>query len=274
MKINSPEIIFICALMCEAKPLIEHYQLKVVDNGSLFPIYTNDSTALVISGIGSILSASAVAYTHALLSIASECIWLNIGICGHRDKNIGESFLAHRITYEKNRHSFYPPILFDLPCLSAPVKTVLEPEKIYSEDTLYDMEAFGFYQMAAKVSTAELVQCFKIISDNQLQPAAQIYSSAVSHLVHKQVPIIDQMIFGLKKLKDQLPEQNKDNPCEELFKRYHFTHTQKYQLQRLFMRWKALWGDSLFPEELFSKKNTNELLASFEEQINLSPLEF
>ena len=52
---------WVTALRAEATPLIDAFNMKVVENKSLFPIYANEETghALVISGMGSIKSAAA-----------------------------------------------------------------------------------------------------------------------------------------------------------------------------------------------------------------------
>ena len=52
---------WVIALRAEATPLIDAFNMTIVENKSLFPIYANEETghALVISGMGSIKSAAA-----------------------------------------------------------------------------------------------------------------------------------------------------------------------------------------------------------------------
>ena len=54
----------ICALKCEAKPLIQHYRLRHLDNAESFVIYSNNETniSLTITGPGKTTASSGVAY--------------------------------------------------------------------------------------------------------------------------------------------------------------------------------------------------------------------
>ena len=72
---NSSELRFkfswVIALRAEATPLIDAFNMKIVENKSLFPIYANEETghALVISGMGSIKSAAAATFLKNHLKI-------------------------------------------------------------------------------------------------------------------------------------------------------------------------------------------------------------
>ena len=72
---NNSELQFkfcwVIALRAEAAPLIDSFNMKIVENKSLFPIYANEETghALVISGIGSIKAAAAATFLKNHLKI-------------------------------------------------------------------------------------------------------------------------------------------------------------------------------------------------------------
>ena len=72
---------FICALMCEARSLIAHYQLKYSADSKSFPLYISPDKqiSLTISGVGKINAAAATAFTHAFLQSEKHHIWLNVG---------------------------------------------------------------------------------------------------------------------------------------------------------------------------------------------------
>ena len=72
---NNSELQFkfcwVIALRAEAAPLIDAFNMKTVENKSLFPIYANEEAghALVISGMGSIKSAAAATFLKNHLKI-------------------------------------------------------------------------------------------------------------------------------------------------------------------------------------------------------------
>ena len=73
---NSGLLIKFCwviALRAEATPLIDVFNMKIVENKSLFPIYANEVAghALVISGMGSIKAAAAATFLKNHLKINS-----------------------------------------------------------------------------------------------------------------------------------------------------------------------------------------------------------
>lgn len=51
-------IVFLTALSCEARPLIEHFKLKAQTH-SPFSIYQGKNRSLIVSGIGKINAAMA-----------------------------------------------------------------------------------------------------------------------------------------------------------------------------------------------------------------------
>ena len=62
---------WVIALRAEARPVIKAFDMKIVSNKLLFPVYINSENghALVISGIGSVRSAAAATYLNTLLKI-------------------------------------------------------------------------------------------------------------------------------------------------------------------------------------------------------------
>lgn len=181
---------FVTALPCEAKPLIDHYRLKPSSAKSLLQIYASDNVSLIISGVGKANSATAVACLQGITKTNEHITWLNVGIAGHANMEIGTSALAHKITDASTGQNWYPAFVTKPNIPTASLLTVEQPEQDYREDTLYDMEAAGFFAAANRFAPSELIHCFKCISDNRASPAGHISKKIVTELIAAQLKTI------------------------------------------------------------------------------------
>ncbi len=176
---------YICALQCEASPLIDHYGLKHLHKAGLFRIYHDDeqNISVTVSGVGKLAAAAATSYSYAMLACRRNDVWINLGVAGHRDFAIGGLYLAKRIEDAGSARVWYPEIQIDTAIPGANVLSLDRPSTDYG-DALFDMEAAGFIAIACRFATAELVHSIKIISDNAEMPAGKITAGAVTELVH------------------------------------------------------------------------------------------
>ena len=229
---------FITALPAEARPLIEHFRLRDRRTDSGFPVYRSDGMALSVSGPGKVAMAAATASLAAHGNTRETTGWLNIGIAGHASHATGRSW--------------YPPQLVDTGLPRGSLQTVDVPETAYSGDTLYDMEASGNFPVACRYSTAELVQCFKVVSDNREQAASNVTAQHCERLVAGQLDAIEQLAQGLAGLAAEHAAWHAPHPeLEQLVAHWHFTVAQQHRLARLAHRWKTLLpGESLWNREL------------------------
>jgi hypothetical protein len=244
----------VTALACEANPIIQHYHLKKSAQAGGFPVYRNESIALIISGMGTFAAASAVGYLQALLAPAEEQIpgnaafhaWLNVGIAGHKSLDIGTAVLAHSVSDAAAEQRYYPCFTFDLPCASAEVISVAQAETRYIDNAAYDMEAAGYCAAAARFSSFELIHCLKIISDNRLTSHEHINKHVGEELVGNQLLIMEDLLGELEKLQHSLPATHAlSQDYRLLTQRFRFTVTQRNQLKRLLQRWSVLMNTSL-----------------------------
>ncbi|MCK5481379.1 MAG: hypothetical protein KAJ06_09535, partial [Gammaproteobacteria bacterium] len=60
-----------------------------------------------------------------------------------------------------------------------------------------DMEAAGFYPAACRSSASELVQCFKIVSDNRQHANTKITAKHCEQLVASQLKTINSLVETL-----------------------------------------------------------------------------
>lgn len=234
------------ALACEAMPLIAHFKLKEQNQHDLFRsfISSDNNVSLVITGVGKSLAAAAVSYHHASFKTSPADTWVNIGIAGHADLDLGEACLVNKITDAASGATWYPQVLFDAPCPVLPLRTLDTPSEEY-QAVLFDMEAAGFYALASRLGTSELIHCFKIVSDNAHSHSGNIKSKIVSGYVESKLGTIDKILSALHDFSSEL-EQSLALPAayEAIITRWHFTQTQKIQLRECLRRWQILQEDA------------------------------
>lgn len=271
-------VFIVCALACEAHPIISHFKLKsnLTHGSQHFPIYQNEEVTLIVSGIGKVNAAAATSNLAALIKNRSGQAWLNIGIGGHREYEKGTGFLIHKIIDEGSGKVYYPPLVINFQQFTETVITVEQVEVMYQDPVIYDMEASGFYAIASRISTMEFIHCYKIISDNKQSPSSQLNKSSIQEMIEKNLSQISQIILCLKEASHQFRTiyEESDN-IHEFVKECHFTTTQIYQLKHLLRRWKALQpSHSLWDSQISSFKRPRDLLRYLEEKINSQPLNF
>jgi len=260
----------VVALPAEARPLIKHYGLHDKQTHAAFPLHRNEDMALVICGPGKASAAAAVAWLQGLTPANRRDAWLNIGIAGHATHDIGTGVLVNRITDHASKRSWYPPQVHDLDMTTGSLRTVDTPENDYPGDTLYDMEASGYYPAACRSSTGELVQCFKITSDNRQQSTAGVSAKLCTRLLGEQLEPIDRLVRALEKMQLEYNSLHTPHPDHErLAGQWRFTVSQQHQLARLLQRWTALApGQAAWSRELEKKKTAAEVLHCLSQQLN------
>lgn len=265
-------ICLITALQAEASALIDFFSLKKVRTKTLFPIYRNNNIALAISGIGKTAAAAATAYLYTAIDEIENAVWLNIGIAGHAQCDIGSGCIAHKITDAARQKSWYPPLLIDFGVTSMSIISVDSPETVYPEQAVYEMEACGFYAIASRASTAEIVHCYKIISDNLNTPVQRMRNSHIKQLIEPHVKYINTIACKLAEL---APSCFDSTHLQKFIERWHFTATQTHQLQQLLQRYRALSLNICeLPEQLSEFKSSNEVIKYMTTQLAATPLYF
>jgi len=162
-------LIWVAALHCEAKPIIDHYRLKKSPLHHNFDVYLNENTLCIISGIGKAAAAAATAWITSLNNDETSIAWINIGTAGSATHTIGTALSIYKISDDESNRNFDLVTLFDSGLESAHCRTLSKPSTNYHAQLIYDMEASAFYETASRFSSAGLVHCIKIISDNPSQ---------------------------------------------------------------------------------------------------------
>jgi nucleoside phosphorylase len=263
----SYKIFIYTALPCEAKPLVEHFKLKKCVDVQPFAVYVQGDICLTVTGIGKTAMAAGIAYTQALFAGGNHAVLMNIGVAGHRDYEIGDLYVADKITDLDSRRHYYPPLIGKALCSSCAVNTSSIPQLDYNHAELCDMEASAFYETATRFTTGELVHCLKVISDNQAAPANLIQAKEVSVLIAAHVATIEKLITQAVELAALImPPQT---PLfEQLIQHYHFTVSAQTQLKAQLTRWAVLTDNQPLALDTAELHNGKDVLRWIEQQIS------
>jgi hypothetical protein len=264
---------FVVALQAEAKPLISHYFLKQISSKP-FRVYSagggpaanfggqDKGIHLIISGVRKENSAHAVSFLHDFSHHEADQAWINLGIAGHRDYEIGTGILAHKIIDSESKKSWYPAIVFKPPVVTDSILTVRSQESRYEGSWIYDMEASGFYEAASERSLVELVHCYKIISDNQHSPYRRVTARSVEQIVSDHLGQLDFIVTELRNLVLKLRSfEISPEELEPFLIRWHFTVTEQFQLRKFIRRLKTLAFDHTLSDEIKALPDARSVLA-------------
>ena len=232
----------IVAHSLEARPLINRFELKPNKIEASLTVYSNDAgIRLIITGVG---KQSSFAATNRLADLRENSFeeregWLNVGIAGHKSAKIGAGLLANKIIDASSAKAVYPvPMLSDIP--SSAVITVDQPDLDYCEEAAYEMEAFGFWSAVSNHTFLELIQIYKLISDNPEHPVNQLDPNSLEQLVANHCDKVERVVLNLQSLVREVNEIYRlPDECEKLQGKVRLSITQQHQLKRLCQRFLA-----------------------------------
>ena len=240
-------IIIITALKCEAYPLVEHFRLKRGSSCNMDrPLFSGNNIHLVISGVGQLNAKKAVKSASRYLTPTRQMTaWLNVGIGGHASCHIGQGFIANRIEDSSTGQFWYPSMTRRFRGNQVSVVTTDQVETEYEKDAVYEMEAAGFFDAACSQTKLELVQCYKIISDNKTYSPLELTREHISALIADHVLTVEEICSKISEMAREL--NSRTNPSFEnaaYLSRWHFTETQRHLLKRLLNQCQVLKIDA------------------------------
>lgn len=263
---TTPLVNILVAHWLEAKPLVLQLGLRQ-QSGKPHRLFGNDQgVALLVTGSGKQAMAAGVGYLAGLQQVQGAApAWLNIGIAGHGETQVGTGVLVNRIEDRQTGQVYFPtPGLWSGP--GSALVTVDDPESGYPGDEAYDMEGAAFWKAAIQYGVLDLLQLFKVISDNPHQDVSQFRPEQVADLMTAQREAIAAV---LDKLHEQAGSFQSRHAMPvaftNLIQRLHFTATQRTQLRSLFRRWTA-YGREQALEELVAdyRGDARSLLSELE----------
>ena len=169
-----------------------------------------------------------------------------------------------------------PPVNVSTPTLlglehieSAGVTTVDAAETSFASNDVFDMEASGFYETALSLSTAELVQCVKIVSDNRESGIGVLTAALVESLVERNLDTIDAIATHLESLNAALAPGRRRPDVTPFVAAWHFTTSERRRLSRLLERCHA-FGAAPRPDELdesHRRDSASAVLSALDERL-------
>lgn len=233
----------VVALATESRPLIEHFRLTEDRTLAGFRAFRRDGIRLIVTGMGRVACAAGVAALGERREGPGTPAWLNIGIAGHGRHAVGEGAHALGIVEGATGRRWYPPQVLELPGHGETICTVDVPETGYGESYVYDMEASAFYATALRYATAELIQVYKIVSDNRRNGVHTVDKHGVRDAIVRHLPAVETMVCGLSGLAAEVDANRAKLPeLDHIVNRWHFTVSQRHQLRELMRRWEVLTG--------------------------------
>lgn len=261
----APRIFIFAALLAEGRVLIERWKLIRISQHP-FAVYAGDDKIVTITGIGKPAMAAAVAYVMAIFGNTRYPLLINLGIAGHRDREVGAIFCADKVVDLEVAKAFYPAILCHLPCATLAIKTVTKPCFTYSDAFLIDMEAAAFYEIAVKFSTCELIHCLKLVSDNAELPLDTVSQVRVEQWMAAQYATIEGAVSSLAGLRREALFEVVDDFELQLPFRLSVSNTLK--LKSLLQRRRVLIGDLPLEVERARFVTATEFLAQLASEVD------
>ena len=264
-----PTTRWVVALESEAAPIRERYGLTETIHGGPFVVYHHPEGShwLVVSGIGVALSAGATAFLAERSAAPPWAIWLNVGIAGHGVAEVGRVHLAHTIVDRAADRTTFATLAFKSPLEGSALHTVHRPETDYPAPVLYDMEGAGFYAVARRLASAELVQCVKVVSDNPDAPVMRFSKSRISGWINAGLDQVDRVRAALLPLAEVERLRLTPSPhYAAVTHAFRFTATQSRQLADVLRRLHALGiADDVIEEGMPKAANARALLRGLNE---------
>lgn len=177
------------ALYAEARGLMEAFHFKKENDQKHFQVFSDADRRLrlVITGVGMIPAAAAVAEISTVYPPQKGDMLVNFGSCGATGVPVGELCLANKITEVQTGRTYYPDMLYRHPFSEAEILTDVRAAKSgqYLSDgakespvdagdvgdavearQLYDMEAAAVYQAGNYYYGPHQMLFLKAVTDN------------------------------------------------------------------------------------------------------------
>ena len=258
---------FVIALRIEAKVLLDLYKLKkYVSKNKNFKIYhnINSNIWLIISGIGNINASKATIHLYNESPKSKKNIWVNIGMAGCNNYEVGDIFSIKKITY--GNLSFYTSSLLNSVIPVTEAKSVNKIEsKFHKKNIVYEMESYGFISEVEKFCFRELICIIKIVSDNK-KNAPTNFVKNTRHYFNYHIKKIEKTLDGYIKIATKVSgDHNYNLDCIE--KKFSLTFSYRLIVSSLVVRFEKIYSKNILQKTLDESKNLQDFIKKLKYKI-------
>ncbi len=229
-------LIILCALLLEARPLIEYYKLKKEED-SPFSIYSSDQISLCITGIGQIPMACAVGYMGK--KHPKKSVWLNFGIAASLSDPLYSLVIPSSVSTSSSHKSIYPSYPFKPKLPLRSFQTFDIPQNQIKEGVIVDMESYSFFLMASRLTYLECVHSIKCISDQGVTSFKEIDQKKLEEAVKKELPALSHFVEELLSLHKTFFSYDEPS-TSHLEEKWKLSVSEKFQALNLLKKCQAL----------------------------------
>ncbi len=262
-KIKKSSVRWVVALKEEAQVILDHFELKVVNEKTIYPIYKNKQEThwLIISGIGQSNAAASTAYLYLYSEASTYTSWINVGIAGSDKGNYGDLYLVDKISTYNRKKSTFPSTMPKTYLPKMHLFTSDIPISNYSTHELIDMEGSAFFDIASKLTSKELICLMKVISDDPYNDIKNITKKKISKLIKENLSKIIDVISYYERLSEEESQiAEKPKLFYKIKSTWHFSVTQSHRLETLLRRVESFCNKNDIEEKIKGCETSNSVI--------------
>lgn len=261
--INHPCVCIAVALPIEARLLCDTFKCRQLQDNH-FTLFARQDLSLVIivSGVGRLAMASAIAYFCG--AYHRKPILLNFGIAGSQEFARGDLVTCHKLYDASSDKNYYPDFSWQQKLPSCIGETREQHSDVYPEQGVVDLEATGFYASSQQFVVRENIRVLKLVSDNHVEQAARLDKTQVQCLIQAQLDPLRTAVEELCHLSQTLKPYENLN-YQRILPQCHFTQTQSHQLYDWCRRYEALFQDVTLAQQTKTLPNAKQIITFIEQ---------
>ena len=260
---------WVVALKVEAEIILDEYNMNFDPEFTLFQVFRNFEKTrwLILSGVGRHNSAAATTYLYMISKASRSTCWINLGIAGSGKGHYGDLCLVNKISNNDSSNT-YPATMPKVTFHKMNLFTSDVPLTDYTLHELIDMEGSAFYDITNKLSGREFICLMKVISDGPNNDIEDLNKFKIRELINLNIANIKTIVSYYEKLSmDQYQIIQQPKILSEILSQWHFSVSQKHQLENLIKRINTLSKDEEIIKLIKDCKNSRSVITILEEKI-------
>ena len=266
---SNMSIRWVVALKVEAEIILDEYNMNFDPEFTLFQVFRNFEKTrwLILSGVGRHNSAAATTYLYMISKASRSTCWINLGIAGSGKGHYGDLCLVNKISNNDSSNT-YPATMPKVTFHKMNLFTSDVPLTDYTLHELIDMEGSAFYDITNKLSGREFICLMKVISDGPNDNIEDLNKFKIRELINLNIANIKTIVSYYEKLSmDQYQIIQQPKILSEILSQWHFSVSQKHQLENLIKRINTLSKDEEIIKLIKDCKNSRSVITNLEAKI-------